>query len=106
VTDELVNILLEPASYPHAVDVFAAFVRYSQGPTPEALLAKLPCDAIVLWGECDPWEPIALGKEFVHFPCVKAFIPIPNAGHCPHDEAPELVNPVLAKLMSGQMPPR
>lgn len=95
VTDELVEMLLKPARDERAVDVFIAFVRYSQGPTPEELLEKLPCKAIVLWGEKDPWEPIELGKEFTKFSCVADFIPIPNAGHCPQDEAPELVNPIL-----------
>jgi pimeloyl-ACP methyl ester carboxylesterase len=95
VTDELVDMLLKPARDEGAVDVFMAFVRYSQGPTPEELLAKLPCEAILLWGENDPWEAIALGREFTKYDCVKAFIDIPNAGHCPQDEAPELVNPIL-----------
>lgn len=101
ITDELINILLEPAQHPNAVDVFVAFVSYSQGPTPESLLAKLPCEAIVLWGEKDPWEPIALGRNFTKFPCVSRFITIPQAGHCPQDEVPELVNPILTELIAS-----
>jgi pimeloyl-ACP methyl ester carboxylesterase len=101
VTDELVNMLLKPAQDEGAVDVFMAFVRYSQGPTPEELLAKLPCEAIVLWGENDPWEPISLGREFIKYDCVKAFIELPNTGHCPQDEAPELVNPILIEQIES-----
>lgn len=100
VTDELVDILIKPSQNPNAVDVFMAFVRYSQGPRPEDLLAILPCDAIVLWGDRDPWEPIELGrKSFTKFACVKEFIDIPNAGHCPQDEVPEIVNDILLKLL-------
>ncbi|TYQ28769.1 alpha/beta fold hydrolase [Pseudanabaena sp. UWO311] len=100
VTDELVDILTKPAQNPNAVDVFMAFVRYSQGPRPEDLLAILPCDAIVLWGDRDPWEPIELGrKSFTKFACVKEFIDIPNAGHCPQDEVPEMVNDILLKFL-------
>jgi pimeloyl-ACP methyl ester carboxylesterase len=98
VDQELLDILLAPAADPHAVDVFMAFVHYSQGPLPEELLAELPCEAIVLWGEDDPWEPIALGREFTKFDCVKEFITLPGVGHCPQDEAPELVNPILRKI--------
>jgi pimeloyl-ACP methyl ester carboxylesterase len=101
VTDELVEMLLKPARDPGAVDVFMAFVRYSQGPTPEELLAKLPCDAILLWGEQDPWEPIALGRELTKYDCVKEFIAIAIAGHCPQDEAPELVNPILIQQIQA-----
>jgi pimeloyl-ACP methyl ester carboxylesterase len=99
VTDELIDILIKPSLNPNAVDVFMAFVRYSQGPRPEDLLAILPCDAIVLWGDRDPWEPIELGrKSFTKFASVKEFIDIPNAGHCPQDEVPEVVNDILLKL--------
>jgi len=96
VTDELVDLLMAPAFDPGAVDVFLAFTRYSQGPLPEDLLAILPCPAIILWGTDDPWEPIDLGRELANFPQVEKFIPLAGIGHCPQDEAPELVNPILA----------
>ncbi|PZO36852.1 MAG: alpha/beta hydrolase [Pseudanabaena frigida] len=99
ITDELIEILLKPAQNPNAVDVFMAFVRYSQGSRPEDLLEILPCEAIVLWGDRDPWEPIELGrKSFTKFACVKEFIDIPNAGHCPQDEVPDIVNDILLKF--------
>ncbi|AFY66093.1 alpha/beta fold hydrolase [Geitlerinema sp. PCC 7407] len=95
VTDELVEMLMEPAADPGAVDVFLAFTRYSQGPLPEDLLEVLPCPALLLWGESDPWEPIELGRSLANYPCVENFIPLRNAGHCPQDEIPEVVNPIL-----------
>ena len=95
VTDELVNYLLEPAQDPKAADVFLAFTAYSQGPLPEDLFPRLQCPAIVLWGMEDPWEPIELGREFAHYPMVTAFVELPGLGHCPQDEAPEIVNPIL-----------
>lgn len=96
VTDELVDLLLAPASDPGAVDVFLAFTRYSHGPLPEDLLAILPCPALLLWGTDDPWEPIAIAREeLAHFPVVEDFIPLEGLGHCPQDEAPEVVNPIL-----------
>jgi pimeloyl-ACP methyl ester carboxylesterase len=95
VTDELVELLMAPARDPGAANVFLAFTGYSQGPLPEDLLEALPCSALILWGEEDPWEPITLGREFIKFPQVEKFIPLIGVGHCPQDEAPELVNPIL-----------
>ncbi|MBI4784236.1 MAG: alpha/beta fold hydrolase [Oscillatoriophycideae cyanobacterium NC_groundwater_1537_Pr4_S-0.65um_50_18] len=100
VTDELVALLMAPAADRGAADVFLAFTRYSQGPLPEDLLAVLPCPALMLWGTADPWEPIAQGKELGKFPCVQQFIPLEGIGHCPQDEAPELVNPILQDWMA------
>jgi pimeloyl-ACP methyl ester carboxylesterase len=75
--------------------VFLAFTAYSQGPLPEDLLPKLSCPTIFLWGEADPWEPIELGREFAKYPAVQEFIALPGVGHCPQDDAPEVVNPLL-----------
>lgn len=95
VSDELVEILLQPTKDPGAAAVFLAFTRYSQGPLAEDLLPRLCCPTIFLWGTADPWEPLELGRELAKFPAVEAFIPLEGVGHCPQDEAPELVNPLL-----------
>ena len=95
VTDELVNLLIEPAKDEGAADVFLAFVRYSQGPLAEDLLPQLQCPALFIWGDADPWEPIELGREYANYPAVEDFIVLEGVGHCPQDEAPELVNPLL-----------
>lgn len=102
VSDELIEMLMEPASDEGAVDVFVAFTRYSQGPLPEDLLPILPCPAIILWGTEDPWEPIDLGRELANYPQVQKFIPIEGVGHCPQDEAPEIVNPILLDWINQQ----
>ncbi len=95
VTDELVDILMAPVSDPGAVAVFLAFTAYSTGPLPEDLLPLLQCPAIILWGTADPWEPFELGRELANFPQVLKFIPLEGVGHCPQDEAPEVVNPII-----------
>lgn len=100
VDDELIELLMVPASDPGAPDVFIAFTGYSQGPLPEDLLEQLPCPALLLWGTRDPWEPFHLGQELARFPCVKRFVPLEGVGHCPQDEAPELVNPILQEWLT------
>jgi pimeloyl-ACP methyl ester carboxylesterase len=100
VTDELVDLLMKPARDRGAADVFIAFTCYSQGPLPEDLLPILPCPALILWGTEDPWEPIAKGREFAQFPTVEQFIALEGLGHCPQDEAPEVVNPILQEWIA------
>lgn len=99
VSDELVDIILKPAGDEGAAGVFVAFTRYSQGPLPEDLLPILPCPALILWGSDDPWEPIELGREFAKYEAVEKFIPLEGLGHCPQDEAPEIVNPILQEWL-------
>ncbi|MBD2043053.1 alpha/beta fold hydrolase [Microcoleus sp. FACHB-672] len=102
VTDELIEMLLVPARDPGAVGVFVAFTAYSHGPLPEDLLPQLLCPALMLWGTADPWEPVALGRQLAQFSTVQKFIPLEGVGHCPQDEAPELVNPILQQWILEQ----
>ncbi len=101
VSEELIDILMAPAADPGAADVFLKFTAYSWGPLAEDLLPQLSCPAIAIWGAADPWEPIALGRELMDVPTVNEFIEIPDVGHCPQDEAPELVNPVLSNWIGN-----
>ena len=100
VTDELVEILITPAKDEGAPDVFAAFIGYSQGPLPEDLLPQLSCPVLILWGTKDPWEDIELGKKLGEFETVENFIPLSDLGHCPQDEAPEVVNPIIEEWIN------
>lgn len=102
ITDELIEILLSPAKDPGAVAVFLAFISYSQGPLAEDLLPKMSCPTVVMWGTEDPWEPIALGRELMAaYPHIE-FIPLDGVGHCPQDEAPDLVNQEILQWLARQ----
>ncbi|MFM2302838.1 MAG: hypothetical protein RLZZ135_241 [Cyanobacteriota bacterium] len=100
VTEELIDILMAPASDPGAAHVFLTFTAYSWGPLPEDLLPQLSCPAIAIWGAADPWEPIDLGRQLMNVSTVREFVELPNIGHCPQDEAPELVNPILQRWIA------
>lgn len=101
VTDELLELLLQPAFSPGALDVFLAFIKYDQGPLAEDLLPQLSCPVLILWGEKDPWEPIAIAQqEYGSLPGVDRFVPLPELGHCPQDEAPEVVDPLISEWVA------
>ncbi|MBD2598571.1 alpha/beta fold hydrolase [Nostoc spongiaeforme FACHB-130] len=95
VTDELVNLLYTPSCDPGAQQVFASILTAPPGPSPEELLPKVERPLLVIWGADDPWTPITGAKIYEEArgngKDIK-IIPIPNAGHCPHDEVPDIVN--------------
>lgn len=102
VTDELVELLLTPARDEGAAEVFVAFTNYSRGPLAEDLLPQLNCPVLIIWGSDDPWEPLDLGKQLAEFDVVEEFISLPGLGHCPQDEAPEEVNPIIERWVFEQ----
>ncbi len=95
VTDELVDLLYTPSCEPGAQQVFASILSAPPGPSPEELLPKVERPLLVIWGADDPWTPITGAKIYEEArengKPIK-IIPIPNAGHCPHDEVPDVVN--------------
>lgn len=105
VTDELVELLYEPSCDPGAQKVFASILTAPPGPKPEYLLPKLQQPLLILWGDADPWTPITGAKVYQERaaidPRVK-FVAIPNAGHCPHDECPNLVNQLIVDWLNEQ----
>jgi pimeloyl-ACP methyl ester carboxylesterase len=94
ITDELVDILYAPSCDPNAQQVFASIITAPPGPTPTELLPKVKAPLLVLWGEADPWTPIAGAKLYQDYAATHplTFVSIADTGHCPHDDRPELVN--------------
>jgi pimeloyl-ACP methyl ester carboxylesterase len=95
VTDELVDLLYLPSCDPGAQKVFASIVTAPPGPNLEKLLPQLEFPLLVIWGAKDPWIPMTEDNVYTaaqeNGKNIK-IVPIDNAGHCPHDEVPDIVN--------------
>ena len=108
VDDELVNVLLTPLLTKGASDVVFDTLSYSAGPLPEQQLAdpNFPkdCPVWICYGTKDPWTPAKRVEELATFEgfggkIVEKVVALPGVGHCPHDEAPEMVNPLLVQFL-------
>lgn len=101
ITDELVELLYQPSCDPGAQKVFASIVTAPPGPRPVDLLPVIKQPLLVLWGENDPWTPIqgaTVYRELSKTPDIDPpvrFHAIPDTGHCPHDERPDVINPLI-----------
>ena len=103
ITEELVEILYQPSCDAGAWGVFASVLTAPPGPSPQELLPPIDRPLLVLWGEDDPWTPIAgsvIYQERAKMGNNTQFYPIAKAGHCPHDEHPEKVNQLILSWLS------
>ena len=102
ITDELVDLLYDPSCDPSAQKVFAAILTAPAGPKPAELLPHIQAPLLVLWGEADPWTPITGSKIYQDLTVTHPvqFVSIPKTGHCPHDEAPTVVNSLMIKWLA------
>ena len=96
IDDELIGLLHRPSTDPGATESFRGFVNlFSDYLAPE-LLADLAVPVRLLWGADDPWEDPQEAQRWANaFPCIQEFQVLSGLGHCPQDEGPERVNPIL-----------
>lgn len=100
VDQELVELLLRPSRDPGAAESFRGFVNLFNDWLAPQLLPLLQLPVRMLWGSADPWEPLAEAQRWQQeFACVRELKVLDGLGHCPHDEAPELVNPILQEWL-------
>ena len=103
VDDELVSLLLSPSQRPGAAEAFRGFINLFDDHLAPDLLQNLQIPVHMIWGEADPWEPVKEAKEWKQkYDCVQSLLVIPHAGHCPHDESPQLVNKQLLLIVNQQ----
>jgi pimeloyl-ACP methyl ester carboxylesterase len=103
ITDELIDLLYQPSNHPGAQQVFASILTAPAGPRPAELLPQIQHPLLVLWGEDDPWTPIKGAKIYQDLAAEGQsveFMGIPNTGHCPHDERPEIVNAAILNWLN------
>ncbi|MGD1700042.1 alpha/beta fold hydrolase [Dapis sp. BLCC M229] len=105
VTEELVEIIHRPSCDSGAQKVFASILTAPAGPHPSELLPKIKSPLLVIWGENDPWTPISGAKIYQDLADKGGsiqFKPIPNTGHCAHDERPTIVNSLILDWLAQQ----
>ncbi|GBF95960.1 hypothetical protein Rsub_08083 [Raphidocelis subcapitata] len=110
VDDDLVDIIAGPSNDETALDVFVSVITGPAGPKPWDLLPRIAAPIFIAWGDRDPFTPLdgPVGKFFADLPEGRAgtrFALLPDVGHCPQDDRPELLHaellPWLAALPAG-----
>ena len=103
VDDQLVELLYQPTQRPGAAEAFRGFINLFDDHLAPELLANLEQPVHLIWGERDPWEPVAEAHDWAErFACIESLTVLPRVGHCPHDEAPEAVNARLLEILKAQ----
>ena len=103
VDEQLVDLLIQPAQQSGAAEAFHGFINLFDDWLAPELLADLHTPVAMLWGEQDPWEPIDEAERWQQrFSCIESLTRLPGVGHCPHDEDPNTVNPLLTQLIQSK----
>ena len=101
VTDELVALLAGPPSDRGSARAFCILFRAmgssKLGPSVKAILPALEIPILLIWGQQDRLIPASVAKPqtLIEYNSRLKFVELENAGHCPHDECPNLVNQLI-----------
>ncbi|MGB0564020.1 MAG: alpha/beta fold hydrolase [Spirulinaceae cyanobacterium] len=111
ITPELVELISRPAYDSGAGDTLFFLSRSLRqpefSPMMAEVIAELDVPILLVWGECDRMVPFGLAERFAELNAQLTFVPMPEAGHCPHDEWPEefheILLPWLAQTTTGRV---
>ncbi len=102
VDEELVTLLHQPSQDTGAMESFRGFVNLFSDVLAPDFLAELALPVRMIWGGADPWEsPLEAERWARAFPSIRELTVLDGLGHCPHDEAPERVNPILIQWLKA-----
>ena len=100
IDNELIQLLYKPSRREGASEAFRGFINLFDDYLAPELMKDMIIPINMIWGEKDPWEPLQTAKDWMSkFNCICSLDIIPGAGHCPHDETPEIVNKLLLKII-------
>ncbi len=104
IDDELIEILYKPTQRIGASEAFRGFINIFDDHLAPDILKHLEIPVYLIWGEKDPWEPIKEARRWSReYKCIQSLDIILNAGHCPHDERPDKVNPIILGIIQEAM---
>lgn len=99
ISAELLEILTLPAQDRGAAATFSALLKAMTsskfGPHVKSILPTLNIPILLMWGRQDRMIPPHLARQFAELNPNLELVELDNAGHCPHDECPDVVNQIL-----------
>ena len=102
IDNALVELLYQPTQRNGAAEAFRGFINLFDDYLAPDLMQNLSVPVHLIWGEQDPWEPLAEAQRWANtINCVCSLEVISGAGHCPHDENAEQTNKALVKCLNS-----
>ncbi|MEM9770214.1 MAG: alpha/beta fold hydrolase [Cyanobacteria bacterium P01_D01_bin.73] len=99
IDDDLVEILSDPPQEPGTAEAFVRILRGMSSPTftpsMKPVLAASTIPVLILWGSGDRMIPPFLAKSFAGLNPLVTVRSLDGLGHCPHDEAPDIINSIV-----------
>ena len=105
VDDLLIDSIENPSKHPNASDVFYGIVKENiMNPTVfiEDIVENVSKDIpiLLIYGTRDPWIPRCNIDYFLQLRPTTQILEV-SAGHCPQDEIPEIINPIIESFMTN-----
>lgn len=105
VTGTLIGEYARPIAKPGYKQYLARLIRAYFSPAYDDMIARygeMKVPVLIVWGDHDAWVPSELAGRLYQDVPGSELLMVENAGHLPHQERPEIVNPRLVSFLSGK----
>ncbi len=100
IDEELIEILFRPSQRKNSKEAFRGFINLFDDCLATDLFGEIDSSIQLIWGEKDPWESLDEAIEWkTQFKNIKRLDIVKGAGHCPHDEHPEVTNKFICDFI-------
>jgi alpha-beta hydrolase superfamily lysophospholipase len=62
---------------------------------------EIKSEVLIIWGENDPWLPVEFGRRLKSKIRASTLEVIEECGHLPHQEKPDIVNPLMIGFLNA-----
>ncbi|MEB3225882.1 MAG: alpha/beta fold hydrolase [Synechococcus sp.] len=102
---ELLAIIQAPTLDQDADQAFVALSRRvgqpGFAPPMAEIFPQILCPMLILWGEKDRFVPVAIAPKLAATNPRITLKTLPDLGHCPHDEAPQLIYELFSQWLEA-----
>lgn len=99
ITEETVKAYLAPLRIKGTAYAWAKMLRQIGGFDFSQRLSEITQPSLLIWGELDKTVPIQVGMELQKRLRNARMEVLPNVGHAPHEECPQLVNDLICQFV-------
>jgi pimeloyl-ACP methyl ester carboxylesterase len=99
--DRYYDLMLAPGNR----DAIIARMKQTMLVPPEPVLRTIQADTLLLWGEKDALIPISNAADYLKALPHATLVSLPNVGHLPHEEAPQISIRALTQFLDPRSKP-
>jgi len=100
ISDEWINFYLTPFKVKNTNKVYLSLIKTQKPYDISGILSKMDLPVLIIWGGNDSWINLENAYKFNNYVKSSKLVIIPQAGHLPMEEKPEIFNDIVVNFLT------